>query len=127
MTDATVLVTGGTGGLGAAVTQASLAGGWRVVAPWIAERELGRVQAPDRLELVRADLFDPDAVAAAVETAGPSLRAAVNLVGGFAIHDRVHETPIETFEEQLRLNLRPSYLVCAAVLPVLLEAGGGAI
>jgi NAD(P)-dependent dehydrogenase (short-subunit alcohol dehydrogenase family) len=127
MTDPTVLVTGGTGGLGTAVTQAFLDGGWRVVVPWIAERELERVQAHDRLELVRADLFDPDAVAAAVEAAGPSLRAAVNLVGGFAIHDRVHETPIETFEEQLRLNLRPTYLVCAAALPVLLAVGGGAI
>jgi NAD(P)-dependent dehydrogenase (short-subunit alcohol dehydrogenase family) len=127
MTDPTVLLTGGTGGLGVAVTQAFLDDGWRVVVPWIAERELERVEAHDRLELVRADLFDPDAVAAAVQAAGPSLRAAVNLVGGFAIHDRVHETPIETFEEQLRLNLRPTYLVCAAALPVLLAAGGGAI
>jgi NAD(P)-dependent dehydrogenase (short-subunit alcohol dehydrogenase family) len=127
MTDPTVLVTGGTGGLGAAVTKAFLDGGWRVVVPWVAERELERVEAHDRLELVRADLFDPDAVAGAVQAAGPSLRAAVNLVGGFAEHGRVHETPIETFEEQLRLNLRPTYLVCAAVLPVLLQAGGGAI
>jgi NAD(P)-dependent dehydrogenase (short-subunit alcohol dehydrogenase family) len=38
MTDPTVLVTGGTGGLGAAVTQAFLDDGWRVVVPWIAER-----------------------------------------------------------------------------------------
>jgi len=127
MTDPTVLVTGGTGGLGAAVTKAFLDDGWRVVVPWIAERELERVEAHDRLELVRADLFDPDAVASAVQSAGPSLRAAVNLVGGFAEHGRVHETPIETFEEQLRLNLRPTYLVCAAVLPTLLRAGGGAI
>jgi NAD(P)-dependent dehydrogenase (short-subunit alcohol dehydrogenase family) len=127
MTDQTVLVTGGTGGLGAAVTRAFLDDGWRVVVPWIAERELERVQAHDRLELVQADLFDPDAVANAVQVAGPSLRAAVNLVGGFAIHDRVHETPIETFEEQLRLNLRPTYLVCAAALPLLLAAGGGAL
>jgi NAD(P)-dependent dehydrogenase (short-subunit alcohol dehydrogenase family) len=127
MTDPTVLVTGGTGGLGAAVTKAFLDGGWRVVVPWVAERELERVEAHDRLELVRADLFDPDAVAGAVQAAGPSLRAAVNLVGGFAEHGRVHETPIETFEEQLRLNLRPTYLVCAAVLPVLLQARGGAI
>jgi NAD(P)-dependent dehydrogenase (short-subunit alcohol dehydrogenase family) len=127
MTDPTVLVTGGTGGLGAAVTRAFLDDGWRVVVPWIAERELERVQAHDRLELVQADLFDPDAVAGVVRAAGPSLRAAVNLVGGFAEHGRVHDTPIETFEEQLRLNLRPTYLVCAAVLPTLLEAGGGAI
>jgi NAD(P)-dependent dehydrogenase (short-subunit alcohol dehydrogenase family) len=127
MTDPTVLVTGGTGGLGAAVTRAFLDDGWRVVVPWIAERELERVERHDRLELVQADLFDPDAVAGVVAAAGPSLRAAVNLVGGFAIHDRVHETPIDTFEEQLRLNLRPTYLVSAAVIPILLEAGGGAI
>jgi NAD(P)-dependent dehydrogenase (short-subunit alcohol dehydrogenase family) len=127
MTDPTVLVTGGTGGLGAAVTRAFLDDGWRVVVPWIAERELERVERHDRLELVQADLFDPDAVAGVVDAAGPSLRAAVNLVGGFAIHDRVHETPIDTFEEQLRLNLRPTYLVSAAVIPTLLEAGGGAI
>jgi NAD(P)-dependent dehydrogenase (short-subunit alcohol dehydrogenase family) len=127
MTDPTVLVTGGTGGLGAAVTRAFLDDGWRVVVPWIAERELERVQPHDRLELVQADLFEPDAVAGAVRAAGPSLRAVVNLVGGFAIHDRVHETPIETFEEQLRLNLRPTYLVCSAALPLLLAAGGGAI
>jgi NAD(P)-dependent dehydrogenase (short-subunit alcohol dehydrogenase family) len=127
MTDPTVLVTGGTGGLGAAVTRAFLDDGWRVVVPWIAERELERVERHDRLELVQADLFDPDAVAGVVAAGGSSLRAAVNLVGGFAIHDRVHETPIETFEEQLRLNLRPTYLVTSAVIPTLLEAGGGAI
>jgi NAD(P)-dependent dehydrogenase (short-subunit alcohol dehydrogenase family) len=127
MTDPTVIVTGGTGGLGAAVTRAFLDDGWRVVVPWIAERELERVQAHDHLELVRADLFDPGEVARAIAAAGPSLRAVVNLVGGFAEHGRVHETPIETFEEQLRLNLRPTYLVCAAALPILLQAGGGAI
>ena len=98
VSDRTVLVTGGTGGLGAAVTRAFLEEGWRVVVPWVAERELERVEEHERLELVQADLFDPDAAARAAEAAGPSLRALVNLVGGFAIHDRVHETPIETFE-----------------------------
>ena len=127
VSDRTVLVTGGTGGLGAAVTRAFLDEGWRVVVPWVAERELERVEEHERLELVQADLFDPDAVARAVATAGPSLRALVNLVGGFAIHERVHETPIEIFEEQLRLNLRPAYLSCAAALPAMLEAGGGSI
>jgi NAD(P)-dependent dehydrogenase (short-subunit alcohol dehydrogenase family) len=120
MSDATVLLTGGTGALGAAVTRAFLDDGWRVVVPWIAESELDRLDEHERLELVRADLFDPVAVAAVVQAAGPSLGAVVNLVGGFAEHGRIHETPIETFEEQLRLNLRPAYLVCAAALPVLL-------
>jgi NAD(P)-dependent dehydrogenase (short-subunit alcohol dehydrogenase family) len=127
VSDRTVIVTGGTGGLGAAVTRAFLEDGWRVVVPWIVERELERVEEHERLELVQADLFDPAAVARAVGAAGPSLRALVNLVGGFAIHDRVHETPIETFEEQLRLNLRPAYLACSAALPVMLNNGAGAI
>jgi NAD(P)-dependent dehydrogenase (short-subunit alcohol dehydrogenase family) len=127
MTDATIVVTGGTGGLGSAVTRAFLDAGWRVVVPWIAERELERVQEHERLSLVRADLFDAGDVAGVFEAAGPSLRALVNLVGGFAEHGRIHETPAETFEEQLRLNLRPTYLCAAAAVPAMLAGGGGAI
>jgi NAD(P)-dependent dehydrogenase (short-subunit alcohol dehydrogenase family) len=127
MSDATVVVTGGTGGLGSAVTRAFLAAGWRVVVPWIAERELERVQEHERLALVRADLFDAADVAGVFEAAGSSLGALVNLVGGFAEHGRVHETPVDTFEEQLRLNLRPTYLCAAAAAPAMLARGGGAI
>jgi NAD(P)-dependent dehydrogenase (short-subunit alcohol dehydrogenase family) len=39
----------------------------------------------------------------------------------------VHETPIEEFEAQFRLNLRPTYLVTQAALPHLLAAGGGGV
>jgi NAD(P)-dependent dehydrogenase (short-subunit alcohol dehydrogenase family) len=127
MSGRSVVVTGGTGALGSAVTRAFLDDGWRVVVPWIVERELERLDEHERLELVRADLFDAGEVAGVIERAGPALRAVVNLVGGIAMHGRIHETPIETFEEQLRLNLRPAYLVSAAALPTLLEAGGGAI
>jgi NAD(P)-dependent dehydrogenase (short-subunit alcohol dehydrogenase family) len=123
----TVVVTGGTGGLGAAVTRAFIEDGWHVVVPWVVEAELERVDRHERLELVQADLMDADAVGAAIAAAGPSLRALVNLVGGFAQHGRIHETPVDTFEQQLRLNLRPTYLASAAALPVMLEAGEGAI
>jgi len=125
------IVTGGTGGLGAAVLARLLEDGWRVVVPWVVEAELERVSEREGLELVRADLSDPDAVAAVVgRAAGASeapLRGVVNLVGGFAMGARVHETPIEEFEKQFRLNLRPTYLVVAAAVPHLLSAGGGSI
>jgi NAD(P)-dependent dehydrogenase (short-subunit alcohol dehydrogenase family) len=125
------LVTGGTGGLGAAVVARLLDDGWRVVVPWVAERELERVERRDGLELVEADLFEPQAVAGAVARAAGDddapLRAVVNLVGGFAQGARVGEEPIETFEAQLRLNLRPTYLVTQAALPHLVAAGGGSI
>jgi NAD(P)-dependent dehydrogenase (short-subunit alcohol dehydrogenase family) len=123
----TALVTGGTGGLGAAVTATLLDRGWHVVVPWIKESELARVEQHDWLELVQADLFDPDAVRGVVGRAGADLRGVVNLVGGFAAGQPVEGTPAEDFEAQFRLNLRPTYLVTQAALPVLRAAGGGSI
>jgi NAD(P)-dependent dehydrogenase (short-subunit alcohol dehydrogenase family) len=72
-------------------------------------------------------LFDPAAAAEVVALAPGPLTALVNLVGGFEAAGRVHETPIEDFERQFRLNLRPTYLMCAAALPRMLEGGSGAI
>jgi NAD(P)-dependent dehydrogenase (short-subunit alcohol dehydrogenase family) len=126
----TVIVTGGTGGLGAAVTDRLLDDGWRVVVPWVFERELERVQKRDGLELIEGDLFDQAAVEHVVERAaqdGGPLRGVVNLIGGFAIGGRVHETPVDEFERQFRLNLRPTYLMTHAALPHMIDAGGGSI
>jgi NAD(P)-dependent dehydrogenase (short-subunit alcohol dehydrogenase family) len=127
----TAIVTGGTGGLGASVVARLLDDGWRVVVPWIAERELERVPPRDGLELVKADLFQPPAAQAVVAagSADPAapLHGLVNLVGGFTAGTRVHETPIEEFEQQFRLNLRALYLMTAATVPRLIEHGGGSI
>lgn len=123
----TAIITGGTGGLGAAVTRRLLSDGWRLVVPWVHERELERVERHGALELVQADLLDADAVAAVAAAAGADLRAVVNLVGGFAAGGRVHETPVSDLEDQLRLNLVPAWLVTAAALPAMLAAGDGSI
>jgi NAD(P)-dependent dehydrogenase (short-subunit alcohol dehydrogenase family) len=122
----TVLLTGATGGLGGAVAATFVKDGWRVVAPV----RPGAETVADTTA-VRADLTDPASVAevttvAAAEPDAP-LRAVVNLVGGYASGGLVHETPIDDFEAMLRLNLRPTYLVTAAALPHLVEAGGGAV
>jgi len=122
-----VLVTGGTGGLGVAVVEELLRRDWEVVVPWVAERELERLPPRERLELVEADLFDGDRVRECVGRAGERLRGVVNLVGGFADGQPVAGTPIEDFEAQLRLNLRPTYLVTQAAFPRLVAAGGGSI
>jgi NAD(P)-dependent dehydrogenase (short-subunit alcohol dehydrogenase family) len=128
---ATAIVTGGTGGLGAAVTRRFLDAGWRTVVPWNDKRELDRLDDHPSLSLVQADLFDPASatacVAEAVADPAAPLTAVVNLVGGFAIGGRTHETPIDDFERQLRLNLRPTYLTCQAALPHLISGGGGSI
>jgi NAD(P)-dependent dehydrogenase (short-subunit alcohol dehydrogenase family) len=127
----TAIVTGGTGGLGSAVVARLLEDGWRVVAPWIVESERERMETRDGLCFVKADLFAPEQVAEVVaeatkESEAP-LRGVVNLVGGFAAGERVADTPLEEFERQFELNLRPTYLVTQASLPHMVEAGGGSI
>lgn len=108
----TALITGATGGLGGAVVDRFDAEGWSVLG-------VDKREGEDRgnVRFVTADLFDPEQVNHAVAQAGPELQAVVNLVGGFAQGGRVHETPIEQFEEQFTLNLRPTYLVTAAAIP----------
>jgi NAD(P)-dependent dehydrogenase (short-subunit alcohol dehydrogenase family) len=105
--------------------------GWRVVVPWVLEHELERLPERGGLELIRADLFDPEqvegVVSAASGEADAPLGAVVNLVGGFAAGGLVHETPIDDFEKQFRLNLRPAYLVTKAALPQMIELGRGSI
>jgi NAD(P)-dependent dehydrogenase (short-subunit alcohol dehydrogenase family) len=128
----TVLVTGASGGLGPAVVAAFLEDGWRVVATSRSGRPPEDLVGQERLEPVATDLFEPADVAelvavAAADRAGAPLRALVNLAGGYASGGRVHETPVEQFERQLTLNLRPTYLVTQAVLPHLVDAGGGAV
>jgi NAD(P)-dependent dehydrogenase (short-subunit alcohol dehydrogenase family) len=132
----TALISGGTGGLGSAVTATFLERGWRCVVPFVDREQAQALSASldaerhGRMILVEADMFDQRASAHVVELAkqdGGSLEAALSLVGGFDAPGRVHETPVERFEGQLRLNLRATYLVCEASLPTMTERGGGAI
>jgi NAD(P)-dependent dehydrogenase (short-subunit alcohol dehydrogenase family) len=129
--ESSAIVSGGTGGLGAAVVKRLLDDSWRVVVPWIVESELERIERREGLELVEADLFEREGVAAVVDLAvragDAPLRGLVNLVGGFAAGGRVHETALEDFEKQFRLNLRATYLLTQAALPPMLEHRGGAI
>ncbi|MEO8687607.1 MAG: SDR family NAD(P)-dependent oxidoreductase [Solirubrobacteraceae bacterium] len=99
-------ITGGGGGLGVAVVERFLTAGWNVTAPRRAE----------------VDLTDPDAVRRAVEAAAP-LHAVVNLAGGFAAGQPVAETPVDDFEANFALNLRPTYTVCHAAIPHLASDG----
>jgi len=71
---------------------------------WVVERERERLEGLAGVELIRADLFDPDAASAAVAAVG-ELSAVVNLVGGYAEGGRVHETDPDEFDRLMRLNL----------------------
>src|SRR6476620_11693051 len=85
MAGRSILITGGTGGLGSAVVQSFVEAGWRVAVTWVDPKELEHFTEHERLTLVEADLLDEAAVERAVaEAAGTPeepLVAVANLVG----------------------------------------------
>jgi NAD(P)-dependent dehydrogenase (short-subunit alcohol dehydrogenase family) len=119
-----VLVAGGTGYLGVAIVRELIASGYEVAATWVLEAERERL-AGEQVELIEADLFEPEAVDAAV-AAVPDLEAIVNAVGGFADGPLVHETDPDDFAMLMCLNVTPAFLLARATMPRLLERGGGA-
>jgi NAD(P)-dependent dehydrogenase (short-subunit alcohol dehydrogenase family) len=121
-----VLVAGGTGALGGAVLRDLSAAGYTVTATWIVDAERERIEAElGQVGLVRADLFEPSEAAEAV-AAVDDLEAVVNLVGGYAVGPKVHESELADFERLLRLNLYPGFNLAHAAMPRLVERGGGA-
>jgi NAD(P)-dependent dehydrogenase (short-subunit alcohol dehydrogenase family) len=120
----TVLVAGGTGFLGTAVVRELIRSGHDVVATCIVEAERERL-ASEPVQLIEADLFDPDAAQAAVDSV-EDLDAVVNLVGGFTDGPKLHETDPAEFSRLMQLNLTPAFLLARAAIPRLMERGGGA-
>ena len=122
-----VLVAGGTGALGSAVTRELVDAGYTCAVTWVVDRELewARANLGDSVAFVNADLLDPEGAATAVE-AVPDLEAVVDLVGGFAMTGLVHETDPAEFDRLLRLNLAPAFNLARAAMPRLVERGGGA-
>lgn len=128
---ATVIVSGGTGGLGSAVTARLLDDDWRVVVPYTDPGGLDRLPASPGLVTVQADLLDEAGAAAVVEIASGDpyapLTALVNLVGGFGMGEKVGHTPVADFDALMRLNVRPLHLLSHFALPQIAAAGGGSV
>jgi NAD(P)-dependent dehydrogenase (short-subunit alcohol dehydrogenase family) len=130
----TVLVTGGTGALGTAVTRRLLDSGHRVAATWMVKKQAEALRdsigGTERLLLVETDATDPASIAATVEGVEVSLgpiEVLVHLVGGWKGGEPVHELSFDTWDRMLDLNLRSALLCCRAVLPGMRDRGLGRV
>jgi len=128
----TVFVTGAAGVLGRAVVAAFRAAGANVVALGRSSEQLTAAlgEQADGLLYVSADLRDAaqvtSAAAAGVQCFG-RIDALVNCAGGFSMGTPVHATPDEAWEQMLDINFRSMLNAVRAVVPFMLDAGGGKI
>ena len=131
-----VLVAGGTGGLGRAVSLAFLAEGAKTIVTYrndseFAELQKGAGDASPRLEGHRVDVTDEAAVGQLVNLVVGRygrLDAMVNAVGGYAGGIKLWELEAKTFELMLALNLRAGYALSrAAVVPMLKQRHGAIV
>jgi NAD(P)-dependent dehydrogenase (short-subunit alcohol dehydrogenase family) len=125
-TGRSVLVTGGTSGIGAGVARAFLRAGSNVTATGVAQAEIDAL-ADDadlsRASLERLDVRDDEAVKALVSRL-PALDIVVNCAG---IIRRGEELDPKIFDQVVDINLGGTMRVCAAARPLLARSGQGAI
>jgi NAD(P)-dependent dehydrogenase (short-subunit alcohol dehydrogenase family) len=130
------IVTGGTAPLAAAVISVLLGAGAAVATTYRREgdleklRERAGISADARLSGVVVDLNDEAGVAGAytaVAAQHGGIDILVNVAGGFAGGEPVHQSPWSLWQGQIDRNLKTAVLSCKAAIPHMLARGGGAI
>lgn len=129
------LIAGAGGNLGSAIANAFRAGGARTV---LVERDAQRLHqvfpdlrgSPDHMLAGGVDLMAPgglDGVVAEAIARFGRIDILVNAVGGFRAGRPAHETPMETWDLMLDLNLRTTLMAARAVIPAMLAQRSGKI
>jgi len=126
-----VLVAGGTGGLGRAVSLAFLEQGAKVVVTYRNQKEFDTLRSAagangSALEGRRVDVTDEAAVRELIDAVLAKygrLDGLVNTVGGYAGGKNLWQTDAKVFDQMLSLNMRSGYVLARAVLPGMLKEG----
>ena len=117
-----VVVTGGTGGLGAAVVEKLLADGMAVHLPMMEAALPAHLPWKGRVHAVGNISLDKEDQVAAFYGALPQLWASIHLVGGFAMA-KVTETSLADFEKQWRMNTVTCFLACREAVRAMKTGG----
>ena len=132
----TAIVTGGAGGLGAAVVLELLRAGARVAVPFRKPGELERLRATAGIDSEAPlwgsllDVTDESAVGGFYESVAEDrggLHVLVNAAGSFEGGNPAHETGWEVWQRQLDANLKTAVVSSRAAVAPMLRSGGGSI
>ena len=129
-----IIVAGGTGGLGRAVSLAFLQEGARVAVSYIHRHELDKLKeaagtAGSKLSGHEVDVTNDAAANAFIGKVadGAGIDALVNTVGGWTGGPPLWEADGATLDRMLALNLKSGYALTRAVVPVMRSRSRGAV
>ncbi len=133
--DKVALIAGGTGGLGRAVSQAFLEQGATVIVTYRKKQEfvdLKKIAGAGVSNLVGSeiDVTDQAAVEKLISTIvkeNDRVDFLVNAVGAYAGGIKLWDTDPGVLDQQLKLNLISGYVLCRAIVPLMLKQRSGAI
>jgi len=123
VTKQTIVVTGGTGGIGAGVVRVLSDAGYHVIAASVSQTEIDAFDCPEGASTHLLDVTKTDDVNnlfASLET----LQGLVNCAG---ILRRGDEYDIEVFQQVLDVNLTGTMRCCLAAQPMLAQSGGAIV
>jgi NAD(P)-dependent dehydrogenase (short-subunit alcohol dehydrogenase family) len=130
-----VLITGGTGILGSAVTKAYLAQGDTVAVTYLFDNEVERFkqynpELSENVSFLFANVTEEADVQKTIQTfltQFGQLDVLVNIVGGFVGGIPTAELQEDKWDFMMNLNLKSVFLCCKAVIPHMTEKGYGKI
>jgi len=130
-----VLVAGGTGGLGRAVSLAFLAEGAKVAVTYRKPDEFAALQSAAganaaALEGHSVDVTDEHAIAELIARTlarHGKIDAVVNAIGGYAGGIKLWDLETKTLDAMLALNLRSGFTLARAAIPAMLKQRHGSI
>lgn len=131
----TIVITGGTGGLGTALVRRLLAKDYRLAITYLLPDEAQAFESEfvvdeKQVMLTRVDCTNAEAVNTYIKQVADSwgeIHGLCALVGGWAGGRDVEETDDVRFERMIDLNLRSAFYSVRAAIPHLKEAGWGRI
>ncbi len=127
-----VLVTGGTGALGRAITKAFIASNATLISSYVVDREVERLeeQIKSVLHLIKADIGKEDEVKKLVSSIlgkYGKIDILVNVVGGNIGGKSVAEFDEKEWDLMMNMNLKSAFLISKYVIPQMISSKNGKI
>ena len=132
----TVVISGGTSGIGLATADIFLKNGWNTVLigrdtekGMQVKQQLGETYSPTQVAFIQADISKSSEVEHAKQITLSKFKTVDAIINnaGIVIHGEVHETSEEDWDKIFDVDVKGTFLVSKAFLPTMIEQDHGSI